>query len=101
MIPKNTFHIVFREEEIEELHRRIQNTRQPKVSSGADWSLGTGSDYLEALLDYWGNRYDWKRKEKELNQYPQFTSEIDGLTIHFFHIRSSHKYAKPLLLTHG
>lgn len=101
MIPKNAFHIVFREEEIEELHRRIQNSRQPKVSSGDDWSLGTGSDYLEALLDYWGNRYDWKRKEKELNQYPQFTSEIDGLTIHFFHIRSSHKYAKPLLLTHG
>ena len=62
MIPKNAFHIVFREDEIEELHRRIQNSRQPKVSSGDDWSLGTVSDYLEALLDYWGNRYDWKRK---------------------------------------
>jgi len=63
--------------------------------------LGTDSEYLTALLNYWRNDYNWYHKERELDQYPQFTCELDGLTIHFFHIRSSRKGAKPLLLTHG
>ena len=95
------FQIHFPEVEMAELRQRIRDTRFPPMPGNGDWSLGTDSGYLSSLLDYWCNRYDWLRKERELNQYPQFTCEFDGLTIHFFHIRSPRKEAKPLLLTHG
>lgn len=95
------FNIHFGEEQMEELRRRISYTRLPRVLNTGNWALGTSSDYLSALLHYWCDGYDWSRKERELNQYPQFTCELDGLTIHFFHIRSARKGAMPLLLTHG
>jgi len=95
------FHIHFDEEQINSLQSRIDSTRLPRVLENEKWALGTDSDYLTSLLNYWRNDYDWYRKERELNQYPQFTCELDGLSIHFFHVRSSCKGAKPLLLTHG
>ena len=95
------FSIHFGEDEIGELRQRIRYTRLPKMLSNGDWSLGTDSDYLLSLLDFWRESYDWRRKERELNQYPQFTCEIDGLTIHFFHIRASRNGARSILLTHG
>lgn len=95
------FNIHFDEEAIEELRQRISRTRLPRISGDEDWSMGTDSDYLLSLLEYWRDSYDWRRKERELNQYPQFTCKLDGLTIHFFYIRSSREDAKPLLLTHG
>lgn len=95
------FKIHFDEKEIENLRNRIENTRLPKILTSDDWTLGTDFDYLKSLLDYWKNGYDWYRKEEELNKYPQFTCEIDDLTIHFFHIRSSKANAIPVLLTHG
>lgn len=95
------FKIHFDEKEIKKLYNCIDNARLPKILDSNDWSLGTDFEYLKSLLDYWKNGYDWYRKEKELNQYPQFLCEIDNLTIHFFHIRSTKKDAKPLLLTHG
>ena len=95
------FSIHFSEERMEELRQRIACTRLPGALSSENWSLGTDSDYLQKLLDYWRNGYDWQRKQRELNQYPQITCELDGMTIHFFHIPGSRKDAVPLLLTHG
>lgn len=95
------FRIHFEEEQLDNLRRRIEGARLPKGPNIGDWRLGTDGDYLKSLLDYWRNRYDWSRKERELNQYPQFLCEIDGMTIHFFYIRGSRKDAMPLLLTHG
>ncbi len=98
---KTDFHIHFDEEQFAELRRRINITRLPKPIEGDSWSLGTDVQYLSSLLTYWRDSYDWKRKETELNQYPQFTCELDGVTIHFFHIPGSRKGSLPLLLTHG
>lgn len=95
------FSIHFGEEQIEGLHQRIACTRLPRELKDKNWRMGTDGDYLQLLLNYWRDGYDWQRKERELNQYAQFTCELDGVTIHFFHIRSSHKDAMPLLLTHG
>ena len=101
MKPIQKFKIHFDEAEIDHLKRRIGETRLPLLSTGGDWSLGTDSVYLDTLLRYWRDAYDWRKKERELNQYPQFTCELDGTTIHFFYIRSANSGAKPLLLTHG
>lgn len=95
------FSIHFAEEEIEELHRRIALTRFPREIEDRHWMFGSDRGYMQRLLDYWNSGYDWRRKEGELNQYPQFTTEMDGMTIHFFHIRAQHKDAMPLLMTHG
>ena len=95
------FNIHFDEKQIEELHNRIAKARLPKLTKNENWKLGTEYDYLQSLIEHWRNDHDWYRKEKELNQYPQFLCKIDDLTIHFFHIRSPKKDAKPLLLTHG
>ena len=67
------FRIAFGEERMDDLRRRIGGTRLPKALNDENWSLGTDRDYLTALLEYWRNGYDWSRKERELNQYPQFT----------------------------
>ena len=95
------FRIHFTEEQMDDLRRRIGHTRPPEALKTENWSLGVDDDYMSSLLAYWGDGYDWFRKETELNQYPQFICRLDGLTIHFFHIRSARKGAPPLLLTHG
>ena len=72
------------------------------METGDDnWNLGTDRDYLQSLLNYWCDEYDWHRKEQELNRFPQYTCELDGLIIHFFHIHSKRSGAPALLLTHG
>lgn len=95
------FSIHFCEEQMEDLRCRIGYTRLPKAFEGQNWNLGMDEAYLTSLLEYWCNGYDWTHKETELNQYPQFTCELGGMTIHFFHIRGSRKGTLPLLLTHG
>ena len=95
------FHIHFDETQFDDLRRRIALTRLPPAWNRESWALGTDGDYLSRLLAYWRDGYDWRRKETELNQYPQFTCELDGVTIHFFHIPGACKGALPLLLTHG
>ncbi|MBQ9237883.1 MAG: epoxide hydrolase [Treponema sp.] len=95
------FSIRFPDEALSELRRRIAETRFPNLPNGAGWSLGTDGGYLRSLLAYWRDTYDWRKKERELNAYPQFTCDIGGVTVHFFHIRSAHTGALPLLLTHG
>ena len=66
-----------------------------------DWSQGIPLDYTRELADYWANEYDWRSREAALNRFDQFTTEIDGLDIHFIHQRSPHEDAFPLVITHG
>ena len=95
------FQIHFSEEQWDDLRHRLDGARLPKIWEGAGWSFGTERDSLTTLLDYWKSDYDWYAKERELNQYPQFTCEIGGVTVHFFYIRTSKKGTLPLILTHG
>ena len=95
------FSIHFSEEQLDDLRRRIDCTRLPRELKDKDWRFGTDGGYLQSLLNYWRDGYDWRQKETELNRYAQFICELDGMDIHFFHIRSPRKNAMPLLLTHG
>ena len=96
-----SFRIHFAERELEDLRARIRLSRLPMIESDGDWALGADSAYLRSLLRYWCEEYDWRREEEYLNRFPQFTCELDGMTIHFFHIRSERDNAPTLLLTHG
>ena len=95
------FQIHFSDKQLADLHARIAQTRFPVPTANNNWELGTDLEYLTELLDYWRTQYNWKATEEKLNQYPQFACEINGCTIHFFHIRSKKAGATPLLLTHG
>ncbi len=86
---------------IEDLRARLRATRLPEKETVPDWSQGAPLKSVEALLKYWRDSYDMRRLEKRLNAYPQFRTEIDGLGIHFIHVKSKHANAKPLILTHG
>jgi pimeloyl-ACP methyl ester carboxylesterase len=86
---------------LDDLKKRLSQTRWPDELPGTGWNYGVQLDYMKKLTDYWRNEYDWRRWEKKLNQYPQFTTEIDGQNIHFFHVRSPEPNAMPLILTHG
>ena len=73
------FKIHFSKEEMKHLRQRIGCTRLPSIQSGGEWKLGTDSDYLQTLLHYWCDGYDWSHKEQELNQYPQFVCKLGEL----------------------
>src|SRR3954471_15166765 len=88
-------------EALTDLHRRILATRWPDKETVADRSQGVQLANLQELVRYWGNGYDWRKAEAKLNALPQFTTTIDGLDIHFIHVRSRHKGALPVILTHG
>jgi pimeloyl-ACP methyl ester carboxylesterase len=89
------------EEELAELRRRIAATRWPTRELVADRSQGVQLATMQALVGYWTTEYDWSRCETKLNALPQFTTEIDGVDIHFIHVRSRHENALPLIMTHG
>jgi pimeloyl-ACP methyl ester carboxylesterase len=89
------------EAELTELRRRINATRWPEPETVADTSQGVQFATMQALARYWGTDYDWRKCEARLNSYPQFITEIDGLDIHFIHVRSKHADALPLIVTHG
>ena len=95
------FHIDIPEEQIDELRRRIAATRWPGKELVADRSQGVQLATLRELARYWVNDYDWRRAEAKLNALPQFTTQIDGIEIHFIHVKSQHENALPLLITHG
>src|ERR1700752_978486 len=86
---------------IDELRRRIKATRWPSEELVADRSQGVQLVTLQALARYWTTEYDWRRCEARLNALPQFTTDIDGVEIHFIHVRSRHENALPLIMTHG
>jgi pimeloyl-ACP methyl ester carboxylesterase len=95
------FEIDVPQADIEDLRDRLGRTRWPEREPVADWSQGVPLDYLQDLVAYWKDRYDWSARQKKLNSFPQFTTELDGLGVHFLHVRSPHQDAFPLVLTHG
>jgi pimeloyl-ACP methyl ester carboxylesterase len=95
------FHVDVPEEEISELRRRVAATRWPSRELVEDRSQGVQLAALQALARYWTTEYDWRQTEARLNALPQFTTEIDGVEIHFIHVRSAHENALPLIVTHG
>jgi pimeloyl-ACP methyl ester carboxylesterase len=86
---------------LEDLRRRILATRWPDRETVSDDSQGVQLATMQQLADYWANHYDWRRIEARLNAFPNFLTEIDGLDIHFIHIRSRHENALPIIVTHG
>ncbi len=95
------FRIDVPQADLDDLHRRLADTRWPEELPGVGWSYGTPTSYLQGLADYWQNTYDWREHEAKLNAFPQFTTTIDGQNVHFLHVRSPEPNAMPLLLTHG
>jgi pimeloyl-ACP methyl ester carboxylesterase len=95
------FQVTFPQEDVDELRRRITATRLPSKELVTNASQGVQLATLQALTQYWATEYDFRRVESRLNALPQFTTEIDGLTIHFIHVKSKHENALPLLITHG
>jgi pimeloyl-ACP methyl ester carboxylesterase len=89
------------EEQLAELRRRVTATRWPSEELVADRSQGVQLATVQALARYWAEGYDWRRCEARLNALPQFTTEIDGVDVHFVHVRSPHPDALPLVMTHG
>lgn len=87
--------------ELDELRQRLDHTRWPEQETVADLSQGVQLARVKKLADYWRSEYDWRQVEARLNHYPQFKTEIDGLGIHFLHIRSPHENALPMVMTHG
>jgi pimeloyl-ACP methyl ester carboxylesterase len=89
------------QEQLDDLRRRIEATRWPTKELVADRSQGVQLAALQALAHYWRTEYDWRTCEARLNALPQFTTEIDGVDVHFIHVRSPHENALPLIMTHG
>jgi pimeloyl-ACP methyl ester carboxylesterase len=89
------------EAELDALRARIAATRWPEKETVADQSQGVQLETIQALARYWAKEYDWRKCEARLNALPQFITKIDGLDIHFIHVRSKHKNALPLIVTHG
>lgn len=95
------FTISVPDEVLTDLRDRLSRTRWADSGYAAGWDQGIPSDYLRALCAYWTNEYDWRSSEARFNAVPQFLTEIDGVDIHFFHVRSQHADATPVILTHG
>ena len=95
------FQVKVPEEQIVDLRRRIAATRWPDKETVSDQSQGAPLAKLQELVRYWGTDYDWRKAEAKLNAFPQFMTHIDGVDIHFIHVRSRHKNALPLIITHG
>jgi pimeloyl-ACP methyl ester carboxylesterase len=95
------FHLEIPEEQLDDLRGRIAATRWPTKELVEDRSQGVQLPTMRALADYWVSDYDWRKAEVRLNALPQFTTEIDGVDIHFIHVRSQHENAMPLIMTHG
>jgi hypothetical protein len=95
------FALKFPEGALADLRRRVAATRWPERETVEDFSQGVQLEKLRPLVEYWGTKYDWRKAEAKLNALPQFTTDIDGLDIHFIHVRSRHPNAMPLLMTHG
>jgi pimeloyl-ACP methyl ester carboxylesterase len=95
------FRIEIPQAELDDLRNRLARTRWPDELPGVGWSRGVPLGYVKELAGYWGTAYDWRSWESRLNQYPQFTTSIDGANVHFLHVRSPEPGALPLILTHG
>lgn len=95
------FRIDIPQSALDDLSERIANTRWPAELPESGWDRGVPMDYLKELTEYWQNSYDWRAAEARLNEFPQFTTELDGANVHFLHVRSPEPDAGALLITHG
>ena len=95
------FNIALEQTILDDLRTRLERTRLPDQPDAADWSLGVDLETLRNLLHYWQTGYDWRKAEAALNQLPQFTTQVDGVNIHFVHARGQGPNPRALLLTHG
>jgi pimeloyl-ACP methyl ester carboxylesterase len=95
------FHVTFPETELTDLRRRISATKWPERETVTDQSQGVQLATIQKLARYWATEYDWRKCEARLNAVPNFITEIDGLDIHFIHVRSKHENALPVIVTHG
>lgn len=95
------FKVAVTDTEISDLRRRLAATRWPDAETTGDWNQGIPLEYMHSLCAYWAKEYDMQRLAQRLNRWPQFRMEVDGVNIHFLHIRSPHPDALPLIMTHG
>jgi pimeloyl-ACP methyl ester carboxylesterase len=95
------FRVEVSDADLADLRERLGRTRWPDAETVDDWSQGVPLGYLRELCRYWAEGHDWRATEARLNAFPQFRTEIDGLGIHFLHVRSPHPDALPLIITHG
>ena len=95
------FRIDIPDADLDDLRERLARTRWPDGPDGDDWRAGVPAGYLRELAGYWRDGFDWRAQEARLNALPQFTTEIDGQTVHFLHVRSPEPDAMPLLVSHG
>lgn len=95
------FRVEVPQADLDDLRDRLARTRWPDELPGVGWSRGVPLGYIRQLAEYWRTGYDWRRQEAALNRFPQFTTTIDGQTIHFLHVRSPEPDALPLIITHG
>jgi epoxide hydrolase len=95
------FRIDIPQADLDDLHQRLARTRWPDELPGVGWARGVPLGYLKDLAAYWADGYDWRKQEARLNEFPQFTTTIDGANVHFLHVRSPEPDALPLILTHG
>jgi pimeloyl-ACP methyl ester carboxylesterase len=95
------FHVEIPEEALVDLRNRLAATRLPEQETVTDNSQGVRLATVQKLVNYWANHYDWRKIEAKLNGYPNFITEIDGLDIHFIHVRSKHENALPIVISHG
>jgi epoxide hydrolase len=101
MSPVSPFRIAVPDAVLADLKSRLRNTRWPEAELVDDWSQGAPLKWIKDVCGYWAEQYDWKKREAALNRFAQFTTDIDGLGIHFIHARSPHPQAMPLIITHG
>lgn len=95
------FRIAVSDDVLDDLRTRLRRTRWPEAELVSDWSQGAPLQWIKEVCRYWAETYDWRQREARLNRFAQFTTEIDGLDIHFIHVRSKHPEARPLIITHG
>ena len=95
------FHVEIPQAKLDDMRRRIMSTVWPEKETVSDDTQGVQLATMQKLAKYWGGEYDWRKVEARLNSYPQFITEIDGLDIHFLHVKSKHENAMPVIVTHG
>jgi len=95
------FHVNIPQKDIDDMRKRIVSARYPDMETVTDKSQGVKLEKFKALMEYWGKNYDWRKGEAKLNSFPQFITQIDGVDIHFIHVRSKNPNALPMIMTHG
>jgi pimeloyl-ACP methyl ester carboxylesterase len=99
--PIEPFKIAVRDSVLRDLQERLGKTRWPNQIEGTGWEYGVPVEYMREFVEHWRTKYDWREQEQKLNAFPQFVTRIDGLDIHFVHVRSKHENALPLVIVHG